>query len=126
MRALVLIILLALPVAGTAEEKEYLYSRDVNVPAYQTLREFFDLPNRPGKYEITLVSEAVGPLTFRILRVQDDRETPIKQFRSYRIREHEFQTPFPNPKGAYDLIVEIANSNPAAKATVSVFVVELP
>ena len=121
------LLMLILPAAGWAQEKQdYLYQRDVTVPAYHTLREFFDMPNRPGTYEVTLVSDAIGPLTFRIIRVQGDREHTIKRARSYHVHEHEFQASFNNPKGAYDLIVEISNSNPAEGAKVTVFVVELP
>jgi len=114
------------PVQIGAEEQNYLYYRDVNVPAYQTLREFFDLPNRAGDYEVTLVSDAIGPLTFIIHRAHDEKETLLKRSRSYSIGNHEFQTPFPNPLGRHDLIVEIANSNPAKAAKVSVYVVEHP
>jgi len=123
---LLLILVLLTPVHAWAEEQDYLYYRDVNVPAYQTLREFFDLPNRPGRYEVTLVSDAFGPLTFSIFRVYHEKEVLLKRSRSYKIRDHEFQVAFPNPHGDRDLIVEIANSNPAKSAKVSVYVVELP
>lgn len=122
---LALLLLLA-PAAWGQGHEDYLYYRDVTVPPYQQLREFFDLPDRPGNYEITLVSDAVGPLTFKLLRVQEDREHAFRQGRSYRLGDHEFQARFPNPRGLYDLIVVIANSNPAAPAKVSVYVVELP
>lgn len=124
-RALFVIFLLA-PQAGMAGEQEYLYYRDVNVPSFQTLREFFDLPDRPGKYEVTLVSDAMGPLTFHVLRVHEEAETTLKRTRSYKVRDHEFHLPFSNPAGRYDLIIAISNTNPAAKAKVSVIIVELP
>ena len=107
-------------------DKEYLYYRDANVPPFQTSREFFDMPNRKGFFEVTLVSDAVGPLTFRIVRVTGDREATQVQRRSYRMGNHEFQTRFDNASGHDDLIVEISNSNPATVAKVSVFVVEVP
>jgi len=107
-------------------DKEYLYFRDANVPPFQKSREFFDMPNRKGFFEVTLVSDSVGPLTFRIVRVKGDVETTQVQKRSYHVGNHEFQTRFDNVSGQDDLIVEIANSNPATVAKVSVFVVELP
>jgi len=127
----VLIFLFGVPTAPTQkaaaqEMHNYLYQRDVRIPAFQTLREFFDIPNRPGSYVVTLISESIGPLTFRIIRVHGEREETLRQFRSYRLRSHEFQTPFENLRGGDDLIVEIANSNPALDATVTVYVVELP
>lgn len=109
-----------------ANETDYLYYRDANVPPFQKSREFFDMPNRPGLYEVTMVSDTVGPLTFRVVRVHGDIEKTMQQRRSYKIGAHEFQARFNNPEGADDLIVEIANSNPAAVAKVAVFVVELP
>lgn len=123
---LLLLMALSAPQACMAGEHDYLYYRDVNVPAFQTLREFFDLPDRPGNYEITLVSDAIGPLTFHVLRVHEDTETTVMRTRSYKVRDHEFHLPFSNPAGKYDLIVAISNVNPAAKARVSVIVVELP
>ncbi len=121
------LFILFMPVTASAQDKqEYLYQRDVTVPAYQTLREFFDMPNRPGKYEVTLVSDSMGPLTFRILRVRGEHEQTVKRMRSYHMKSHEFQAPFNNPRGTDDLIVEIANSNPAVNARVSVYVVEVP
>ncbi|MFQ5581704.1 MAG: hypothetical protein ACE5F3_03635 [Mariprofundaceae bacterium] len=125
-RLWLVLALCSLPLSALAEDKEYLYFRDVNVSAYQNMRELFDLPNRPGNYEITLVSDSIGPLTFSVFRVHEDEETLIKRTRSFHLRDHEFQFPFPNRQGAYDLIVEIANSNPAGRAKVSVIVVELP
>ncbi len=107
-------------------EKEYLYYRDANVPPFQKSREFFDMPNRKGFFEVTMVSEAVGPLTFRIVRVRGDNEKTQVQQRSYSLGSHEFQTSFDNASGEDDLIVEVSNSNPATVAKVSVFVVELP
>ena len=109
-----------------AAESDYLYYRDANVPPFQKSREFFDMPDRPGLYEVTMVSDTVGPLTFRVVRVHGDREETMHQRRSYKVGGHEFQARFNNPGGADDLIVEIANSNPAAVAKVAVFVVELP
>jgi hypothetical protein len=120
----------ALLLAGAAvagdTHKDYLYFRDANVPPFQKSREFFDMPDRPGNYGITLVSDDVGPLTFRILRVEDDVEKLIKHHRSYNLKDHEFSMRFANPKGKYDLIVEIANSNPLSRSSVSVIVVEEP
>jgi len=114
------------PIALAGEvQDDYLYYRDVNVPPFQKLHEFFDMPNRAGKYEVTMVSDAVGPLTFHVIRVRGDREKTVSQRRSYKVGNHEFHAPFRNPTGGDDLIVEIANSNPATAAKVSVFVVEL-
>ncbi len=112
--------------AVPARAQDYLYSRDVNVPAFQTLREFFDLPDRPGRYEVTMVSDGIGPLTFRVLRVHEEEEKVLHQQRSYHVGNHEFHLAFNNPTGRFDLIVEISNANPAARAKVSVIVVELP
>lgn len=121
------LFILFTPVTVSAQDKqEYLYQRDVTVPAYQTLREFFDMPDRPGTYEVTLISDSMGPLTFRILRVRGEHEQTVKRMRSYHMKSHEFHATFNNPRGQDDLIVEMANSNPAANARVSVFVVELP
>jgi len=106
--------------------QEYLYYRDANVPPFQKSREFFDMPDRKGLFEITLISDAVGPLTFRIVRVKDEKETTQVQQRSYQMGNHEFQTRFDNASGEDDLIVEVSNSNPATVATVSVIVVEVP
>jgi len=108
-----------------ATETDYLYYRDANVPPFQKSREFFDMPNRPGLYEVTMVSDTVGPLTFRVVRVHGDIEKTMQQRRSYKVGSHEFQARFNNPDGTNDLIVEIANSNPATVAKVAVFVVEL-
>ncbi len=107
-------------------DKDYLYFRDANVPPFQKSREFFDMPNRPGSYEVTLVSDSLGPLTFRIVRARGEQETTLVQRRSYHVDNHEFEARFDNPSGKDDLIVEIANSNPVAAARVSVYVVELP
>jgi len=115
-----------LPLNVWADDQEYLYYRDVTVPAYQTLHEFFDLPDRAGNYEVTMLSDAIGPLTFSVFRVHDDKEVLMKRSRSYRVGNHQFHVSFPNPQGARDLIVTIANSNPAGQAKVSVYVVELP
>ena len=114
--------------AGTqpAPEHRYLYHRAFVVPPFQSLREFFDLPEHPGSYEVTLVSEAVGPLTFKVMRVRGEREFTLKQYRSYHIHAHEFHLNFDNADGQADLMVEIANSNPAAGAKVTVIVVQLP
>ena len=120
-------VLLFAGIAAAGEtHKDYLYFRDANVPPFQKSREFFDMPDRPGQYGITLVSDDVGPLTFRILRVEDDVEKLIKHHRSYSLKNHEFSMRFENPKGKYDLIVEIANSNPLSRSSVSVIVVEEP
>jgi len=124
---LLFVCMLIMPIMVHAQDKQdYLYQRDVTVPAYQTLREFFDMPNRPGKYEVDLVSDSMGPLTFRVLRVRGEHEKTVKRMRSYHMKSHDFQTPFNISNGTDDLIVEIANSNPATSAKVTVLVVELP
>lgn len=104
----------------------YLYNRDLMVPPFQSLRELFDLPNQPGSYEVTLVSDAMGPLTFKVMRVRGERETILKQYRSYRFHNHEFHLTFDNIDGHSDLMVGIANSNPASSARVTVIVIQLP
>ncbi|OIO69076.1 MAG: hypothetical protein COW19_04480 [Zetaproteobacteria bacterium CG12_big_fil_rev_8_21_14_0_65_55_1124] len=124
-RLALLPFLLCLPAMAGATQ-DYLYQRDISVPAYQTLREFFDMPNRPGNYEVTLLSDAIGPLTFRVIRVRGEHESTLGSKRSYRVGAHDFQHRFDNTKGEDDLMVEISNSNPAAKARVTVYVVELP
>ncbi|MDQ6982520.1 MAG: hypothetical protein Q9M08_05910 [Mariprofundus sp.] len=116
----------AIEAGGFEFDKEYLYSRDAIVPPFQKSREFFDMPNRPGNYEVIMVSENVGPLTFRMVRARGEQEKTLVQRRSYRAGNHEFEAYFNNLSGNDDLIVEIANSNPVASATVSVFVVEVP
>ena len=125
-----LFMLVAIPIPGSsvdaAEQNEYLYFRDVTIPAFQNMREFFNLPNRTGKYEVRLLSDSVGPLTFRLIRAEEDIEKEIKQYRSYNIDDHEFHLSFINPEGKYDLIVEMANSNPISAALVTVIVVEQP
>ena len=128
---IVLIACLLLPlVSQSAEsqaggpEQNYLYYRDANVPPFQKSREFFDMPNRPGRYGITLVSYDTGPLTFQILQVEEEIEKIINIHRSYDLSDHEFHMVFDNPEGKFDLIVEIANSNPVSRAKVSVIVVE--
>jgi len=113
-------------VSHAEENQDYLYYRDVNVAPYQNLREFFDMPNRSVHYQVTLVSDSIGPLTFDVRRVLDEKETHIQIERSYAIGDHEFHVQFKNPTGKDDLIVEIANSNPIFSAKVSVIVVELP
>ena len=123
---LVWCVLIVGTAAAEETHKDYLYFRDANVPPFQKSREFFDMPNRPGQYVITLVSDDVGPLTFRILRVEEDAEVLIKQHRSYNLKNHEFMMRFENPTGRFDLIVEIANSNPLNRSSVSVIVVEAP
>ena len=124
-RALACLLLLTLSTPVQAEEKGYLYYRDVTIPAFQNMREFFNLPNRKGNYQVTLVSDSFGPLTFRIIRAEEEVEQEIKRQRSYSISDHEFHFPFANPEGKYDLLVEMANSNPAGSAQVSVIVVEV-
>ncbi|HXH63953.1 MAG TPA: hypothetical protein VNH42_00415 [Mariprofundaceae bacterium] len=133
MRRLLLaaVLVLGMPVHAHAaddqgQDHEYLYYRDLTVPPFQSLREFFDLPNHPGSYEITLVSEALGPLTFKVMRVRGEHETTLQQYRSYHIHDHEFHLKFDNTDGQADLMVSIANSNPATSAKVTVIVVQLP
>ncbi|EAU54323.1 hypothetical protein [Mariprofundus ferrooxydans] len=121
-----LVVLLSAALPAQASDKDYLYYRDAIVPPFQESREFFDMPNRPGVYEVTLVSESTGPLTFRVVRVHDEKEVTLAQSRSYTAGNHEFHSRFDNPQGTEDLIVEIANSNPVSSARVSVIVVELP
>jgi len=104
---------------------DYLYYRDVNVAPYQKLREFFDMPDRPGRYQVTLVSDSIGPLTFTVRQVQGEREVLLQRKRSYAMGQHEFHAVFKNPLGKDDLMVVIANSNPIFSAKVSVIVVEL-
>jgi len=106
-------------------DKEYLYSRDANVPPFQKSREFFNMPDRPGSYEVIMFSENIGPLTFRVVRARGEQEKTLVQQRSYHIGNHVFEALFDNPSGNDDLIVEVANSNPAIAATVSVYVVEI-
>jgi len=118
-----------LPVAGAKgmeADQDYLYYRDATVPPFQKSREFFDMPDRPGSYEVTMISENIGPLTFRVARVTGEQERTIAQQRSYDVGSHEFQTRFDNPSGSDDLIVEISNSNPVGAAKVAVIVVESP
>ncbi|MDX8376536.1 MAG: hypothetical protein R8L53_00765 [Mariprofundales bacterium] len=122
--ASIFFLLISQAVVQGEEESEYLYYRDVHVAPYQNLREFFDMPDRFGRYEVTLISESLGPLTFRILRAHDDRESIIKQKRSYHVGNHEFRMLFTIDDKNDDLIVELANSNPAATANISLFVVE--
>jgi len=127
MRSFLLGLALCLSFSCHAEEKQdYLYFRDVNVAPYQNLREFFDMPDRPGRYQVTLVSDSLGPLTFDVRRVRDEKESPLQKKRSYAMGDHEFHAVFRNLKGKEDLLVEIANSNPVFSAKVSVIVVELP
>jgi len=124
----VFLTLLVTPAMAADEHQEdYLYFREVHLAPYQHLREFFDIPNRSGVYEVTLVSDSLGPLTFAILRVlkEDDVETLVRQERSYHMNNHEFHAKFENLKDKDDLLVEITNSNPFFAATVSVIVVEV-
>jgi len=113
--------------ADTEHQDDYLYFREVHLAPYQHLREFFDIPNRAGVYEVTLVSDSLGPLTFALLRVSkdDDVETLVKQERSYHINNHEFHAQFSNLKDTDDLLVEVTNSNPFWIANVSVIVIEV-
>lgn len=120
----VLLCALAMPIQAE-EHQDYLYYRDVNIPPYQHLREFFDMPNRAGHYQVTLISDSIGPLTFDVRRVLDEQETELRKARSYHLGEHEFHTLFRNAQGKEDLLVEIANSNPMFAAKVSVIVIEL-
>jgi len=122
---LLLALLFSLPLYAD-EQKDYLYYRDVNVSPYKSLHEFFDMPDRSGLYEVTLISDAIGPLTFDVRRVRGEKELTLQKQRSYALSEHEFHTQFKNMNGKDDLIVEIANSNPLFSAKVSVIVVELP
>jgi len=125
-RIILALLLMTLAAPAQADEPNYLYYRDVTIPAFQNMREFFNLPDHPGEYQVTLVSDSIGPLTFRIIRAEDDVETEIKKTRSYSVGDHEFHLPFANPEGKFDLIVEMANSNPVGSAKVSVIVVEQP
>lgn len=119
---------LAMPAMAAGEHKDdFLYYREVNLAPYQHLREFFDIPNRAGVYDVTLVSDSLGPLTFAVLRVskEDDIEVLVRKKRSYHINNHEFHATFKNLKDTDDLLVEITNSNPLWAANVSVIVIEL-
>ena len=130
MRIFVVMVCVLLAMPAMAEDKahdDYLYFREVNIAPYQHLREFFDIPDRAGVYEVSLSSDALGPLTFAVLRVskEDDTETLVLQERSYHIHEHEFHANFENLKDTDDLLVEITNSNPLWSANVSVIVIEI-
>ncbi|RMH53072.1 MAG: hypothetical protein D6682_00175 [Zetaproteobacteria bacterium] len=119
------VLLLALP-AHPTEASEYLYYRDVVIPPFKSMREFFDLPDRRGSYEVTVVSDSLGPLTFRVLRVQGEAERLEVRRRSYRIQNHLFQAAFDNRGGKDDLMVVIDNANPLQSARVSLYVIEPP
>ncbi len=106
--------------------KEYLYFKTMTIAPYQNMREFFDMPDRAGQYEVSVLSDAMTPLTLHIVRMQGDEEKTIKKQRSYHLGDHHLQYQFHNPKGLYDLAVEVANSNPTMKITVSIIVVESP
>jgi len=106
--------------------KEYLYFKTMTIAPYQNMREFFDMPDRAGQYQVSVLSDAMTPLTLHIVRMQGDEEKTIKKQRSFHLGEHHLQYQFDNPKGMYDLAVEVANSNPTMKITVSIIVVELP
>ncbi|MDQ6950123.1 MAG: hypothetical protein Q9M26_00490 [Mariprofundales bacterium] len=112
--------------AHPTQANEYLYYRDLVIPPFKSLREFFDLPNRSGNYEVTLVSDAIGPLTFHMLRIQGEHERLELQNRSYQAEDHQFIAAFANPSGKDDLMVVIDNSNPLLSAKVSIYVVEPP
>jgi len=136
MRRLAAILLLALWAPAHAyagqggdtdgDHDDYLYDRALVVPPFQSLREFLDLPNHPGSYEVTLVSDAVGPLTFKLMRVRGEHEVTLKQYRSYHVHNHEFHLRFDNTDGQTDLMMEISNSNPATRARVTIIVVQQP
>lgn len=129
--ATLLFLALWLPVCSYAgnfgsEHNDYMYDRDLTIPPFHSQRQYFDLPDHPGNYEITLVSESVGPLTFKVMQVHGLREVTLKQYRSYHIHNHDFHLNFHDTDGQTDLAVDIANSNPAASAKVTVIVVQLP
>jgi len=126
MRAAACLLLPLLLAALPAGASEYLYYRDVVIPPFKSMREFFDLPDRSGSYEVTVVSDSLGPLTFRVLRVRDEAERLEVRRRSYRIQNHLFQAPFDNRSGKDDLIVIIDNANPLQSARVSLYVIEPP
>lgn len=125
--ALVLLLLGNIAFAHAKEkDAEYLYFRESSIAPYQNMREFFDMPNRPGTYEVTLLSDAMSPLTFHLIRSHDGEDgKTLKKKRSFHLGDHNFHYYFTNPKGEDDLVVEVANSNPTMKANVSIVVTEL-
>lgn len=123
--ALLILLLSGISSIQAEETKDYLYYRDVVVPPYQSLREFFDMPDRLGHYEVIFISEAIGPLTFRVESVSEDEDILIRQSRSFKVGGHEFHQQFFNSEGLLNLRVEIANSNPVVVAKVSVIIVEI-
>jgi len=111
--------------SSAEEEKDYLYYREITIAPYQNMREFFDLPDRPGVYDVTLLSQAMTPLTFHLIRLHGEEEKSVKKNRSFRLGNHRFEYRMNNPKGDLDLAVEVANSNPTMKVQVSIVVVEI-
>ncbi|MDQ6976176.1 MAG: hypothetical protein Q9M22_06410 [Mariprofundaceae bacterium] len=123
----VLIMTFSNTISEAKEKKnEYLYFKTMVIAPYQNMREFFDMPDRSGRYEVSLLSDAMTPLTMHIVRMLGEEEKTINKQRSFHLGDHRLQYHFNNPKGIYDLAVEVANSNPTMKITVSIIVVELP
>jgi|UPI0003787BCE hypothetical protein len=122
---LLLTLLLSVAEATAEEEKDYLYYREISIAPYQNMREFFDLPDRAGVYDVTLLSQAMTPLTFHLIRLHGDEEKSVKKKRSFHLGNHRFEYHMNNPKGDLDLAVEVANSNPTMKVKVIIVVVEI-
>jgi len=123
---LLIIFVLGVTEASATEEKnDYLYYREITIAPYQNMREFFDLPDHAGVYDVTLLSQAMTPLTFHLIRLHGDEEKSLKKKRSYHLGNHRFEYRMNNPKGDLDLAVEVANSNPTMKVKVTIVVVEI-
>ncbi len=110
--------------AYAEEERGYLYFREITIAPYQNMREFFDLPDHPGHYDIQVLSEAMTPLTVHVIRLRDEQETIFARKRSFHLGNHRFQFHFTNDRGSDDLAIEVANSNPTRKVTVSMIIIE--
>jgi len=115
--------LLLLPVLALAGDK-FVYQREIKVPPFQRVHEVFELPARPAKYDVAMLSDSLGPLTFRVLQLSGSGERELLNKRSLKLSNHQIYTSFYNPGGEYKLVVEIANSNPASIAHVTVIVGE--
>ena len=119
------LFLMLIPQAMAAgNDKEYLYFRDVTIAPYQNMREFFDLPDRQGRYEIHVISEAMAPLTLKLIRLQGEKESVFVTKRSFHLGDHQFKFHFSNPTGKDDLAIEVANSNPTMAAKASMIIIE--
>ncbi len=109
---------------AAGSDKEYLYFRDVTIAPYQNMREFFDLPDRRGRYEIHVISEAMAPLTLKLIRLRGEEESVFVTKRSFHLGDHQFKFHFSNPTGKDDLAIEVANSNPTMAARASMIIIE--